>query len=105
MTFDYGSSYPGDRAKLSTQAAQSVKAQLATLGMNSKVGITNMIGVNDDGFIFTTTNAKTIYDYAAANTFVGLTSFWSLNRDKVGGSGITQTEFQFSKIFAGISSK
>ncbi|HEY5296431.1 MAG TPA: chitinase [Verrucomicrobiae bacterium] len=63
------------------------------------IGVTPMIGVNDD--------AQEIFDQAAAtqlmgfaiSTNIGMIGFWSLNRDQPGDSGVTQTSFEFTKIF------
>lgn len=47
------------------------------------LGITVMIGQNDDGSIFKPYDAKFIGDYAKRNN-IGLLSFWSINRDQIG---------------------
>jgi len=120
MTMDYGESAApnpqGQMGQYAIQAADSLFAQLGTLYGTTKtsaqlwgmVGITPMIGLNDD--------TNEVFDEAAAQqltTFaqqhgMGRISMWSLNRDTQGtaksyvddqSSSITQNAFDFSNIF------
>jgi Cellulose binding domain/Bacterial Ig domain/Calx-beta domain/Glycosyl hydrolases family 18 len=123
MTMDYGeSAAPNPQGNMGTfaiEAADSVFSQLQTLYGTAKtstqlwqmIGITPMIGVNDD--------TNEVFDEAAARQLtafaqqqgMGRISMWSLNRDTQGtaknsvddeSSSITQGAFDFSKIFEGI---
>jgi chitinase len=49
----------------------------------SKLGITTMIGKNDDGSIFRSNDMSTLVKYCQEKQ-VALLSFWSINRDQVG---------------------
>src|SRR5258708_19077546 len=86
-------------------AATATEKQLANLGLDAKVGITPMIGVNDIASeVFTLADAKTLVDYAKNNPDVDMLSMWSVSRDNSHaagptGSGITQDPFEFSGIF------
>jgi GH18 family chitinase len=65
------------------------------------LGITPMLGVNDvTTEVFDQTEAAELAGFARSNN-VGMLSFWSLNRDQPGQSGVTQTPFQFTGIFLG----
>jgi hypothetical protein len=120
MTMDFGESVApnpaGNMGTYSIDAAQSLYGQLQTLYGTSKtsaqlwqmIGVTPMIGVNDD--------TNEVFDQAAAaqlvafaqKTGMGRISMWSLNRDTADAaksyvddtsSSINQTADQFSKIF------
>lgn len=120
MTMDYGeSAAPNPQGQMGTfaiEAANSLFTQLQGLYGGAKtsaqlwqmIGVTPMIGVNDD--------TKEVFDKAAAQqltTFaqqhgMARISMWSLNRDTAGtaknyvdntSSSITQSAFDFSKIF------
>ena len=109
MTMDYGDSFGGDMGGYAISAAKSARDQLVKLGMSStKVGITPMIGKNDNGpRPFDLSNAKAVVDFAKATPWVGLVSYWSLGRDNGkkstlnASSMITQTDYAFAQIFAG----
>ena len=72
------------------------------------MGITPMIGKNDDGSTFTLNDAQTVADFAKQNG-VGLISYWSFQRDRAQSdngstnlnsfSGVAQSDFQFYNIF------
>lgn len=72
------------------------------------MGITPMIGKNEDGTTFTTNDAQTVANFARQNG-VGLISYWSFQRDRsqatngstnLGSfSGVAQSDFQFYNIF------
>jgi len=47
------------------------------------LGLTVMIGKNDDVSVFTPNDAKLLGDYAKRNN-IGLLSYWAINRDQVG---------------------
>ena len=97
-------------------AANSTYSQLQSIipGMSwSKIGVTPMIGVNDDtAEIFTQQNAQTLVSFAQQNR-LGELSFWSEGRDQEcpgGGtqvsptcSGTQQSPFAYSSIFGQFS--
>jgi chitinase len=77
----------------------------------ANVGITPMIGVNDDGSTFTVADASSVASWASSNG-IGRLAFWSVDRDQScpggnGGaasptcSGISQSTGQFTSAFTG----
>ncbi|MEU4239001.1 cellulose binding domain-containing protein [Actinoplanes sp. NPDC026619] len=114
MAMDYGRSGQ-DYGDLAIQAVKSTKDQIKQVYGNSDaaafkmVGVTPMLGVNDDQGKFLQSDAKDLIAFANAN-HLGFVSFWELNRDKNACSGalfqctnVTQTPLEFSKIFAGFT--
>jgi hypothetical protein len=111
MAMDY---YTGsnDMGQNAIDAANSTYSQLQSIipGMSwSKIGVTPMIGVNDDtAEIFTQQNAQALVSFAQQNG-LGELSFWSEGRDQEcpgGGtqvsptcSGTLQNPFAYSSIF------
>jgi hypothetical protein len=122
MTMDYGESVaPNPKGQMGTyaiDAANSLFGQLQTLYGSSRtstqlwsmVGVTPMIGLNDD--------TNEVFDQAAASQLVifaeqhgmGRISIWSLSRDKANAAGaisyveptsssLAQQPCDFSKIF------
>src|SRR4051794_40099340 len=92
MTMDYGPAMDMGQAAIS--AATALHTQLGQIwtGKTSAQlwameGNTPMIGVNDTSAeVFTTGNASTLENFAAANG-IQLLAFWSLGRDNQGASG------------------
>ncbi len=110
MTMDYGVSAPNkDMGANAIAAATAACEQLKFLGVNARLGITPMIGMNDvAGETFTLADAQAVLDYAHSNgDKVSLLSFWSLGRDNgncpgtvsPNCSGIKQSDWEFSKLF------
>ncbi|WP_231379783.1 glycosyl hydrolase family 18 protein [Polaromonas sp. CG_9.11] len=76
--------------------------------LHAMMGITPMIGKNDDGSTFTLDDAYTVANFAKQNG-VGLISYWSFQRDRAQSSngstnlgsfsGVAQSDFQFYNIF------
>ena len=77
----------------------------------ANVGITPMIGVNDDGSTFTLADASSVASWASGNG-IGRLAFWSVDRDQAcpggnGGaasptcSGVSESTGQFSSAFTG----
>lgn len=72
------------------------------------MGMTPMIGKNDDGSSFTPSDAQRVADFARQNG-VGMISYWSFQRDRAQASngftnlsafsGVAQRDFQFHNIF------
>jgi Glycosyl hydrolases family 18 len=110
MTMDYGRPVlTGAMGPNATSAAGGAMAQLKSLGMKARLGITPMIGVQDsEGEIFTLDDAQVVVSYALANSEkITLLSFWSIGRDNGGCfgkvspfcSGIPQKDWEFSRMF------
>jgi chitinase len=108
MTMDYGPAM--DMGAAAIQAANALHTQLGQI-WNTKTsaqlwameGNTPMIGVNDTSAeIFTTGNAQSLENFAAANG-IQLLAFWALGRDNQGTSGTPQSTYQFTNIFKAIT--
>jgi hypothetical protein len=110
MAMDYGSPVPtGAMGPNAVAAAAAALCQLKSLGLNARVGITPMIGVNDTpGETFTLADAQVVLSYALANSnAVALLSFWSVGRDNgncsgtvsPACSGVAQKAWDFTRIF------
>ncbi|QOG06192.1 hypothetical protein IGS74_16845 [Aureimonas sp. OT7] len=115
MAMDYGAGdwgHRGDQGRNAIDAARNTIAQLRQIGLDAKVGITPMIGINDvQTEIFTLQDAQELLAFAKDNPDVASLGIWSLGRDEtgtpgqltVGGSGITQDPYGFTTIFEGIT--
>jgi chitinase len=117
MTMDYGPAL--DMGKAATDAATALHTQLGRIWTTktdaqlwAMEGNTPMIGVNDvTSEIFSTGNATTVANFAKSKGIQEL-AFWALGRDKSCGSngqlsdtcsGTSQSAWQFSSIFNGIT--
>jgi hypothetical protein len=111
MAMDYGAGDTGDRGAEAIQAAQSTLKQVQGIfGASanfSMIGVTPMLGVNDDQAIYNQDDARQLIAFAKQNN-VGYLGFWELNRDAHACSGalfsctnIPQQSLEFAKIFAG----
>jgi hypothetical protein len=111
MAMDYGRAGQ-DYGDLAIQAVKSTKDQIKTIYGNSDaaafkmVGVTPMLGKNDDSGTFSQSDAKDLVAFANTN-HVGYMSFWEANRDRNACTGalfqctnVAQSAFEFSKIFA-----
>jgi hypothetical protein len=114
MTMDYGSSFDtagADMASYATEAAQDTLSFAKTVWPNmtyANIGVTPMIGQNDDSAeVFTEADAHTLVSFAQQN-HLGRLSFWSVDRDQpCAGSAnslsqcseISQASLDFTKIF------
>lgn len=103
MTMDY---YQGsqDMGQAAINAAKKTLAQMRSVDSSytyANVGITPMIGENDDGSVFTQANASTVEKWAAANG-IGRLSFWSVNRDR-SCSGVASAAPEASSTCSGVS--
>lgn len=115
MAMDYGGAFDTngkpDMGDYAIQAAETTLSQMRSAGMSgAKVGVTPMIGVNDDNKeIFTLQDASQLAQYADTHSDVGRIAMWSLGRDNGSGagqqwasssySGLQQDDYAFSKIF------
>jgi hypothetical protein len=114
MAMDYGRAGQ-DYGDLAIQAARSTKDQIRSIYGNSDaaafrmLGVTPMLGVNDDSGVFGLSDARDLVAFANGN-HIGFLSFWETNRDKNACTGplfqctnVSQAPFDFSKIFAGFT--
>ena len=115
MAMDYSkTSAPDPEGKMghyAIEAAKSTKKQLEKLGLdNTKIGITAMIGINDEeGQIFDLADAKRLLQFAKETDYVRMLGFWSINRDNADCSvnklaasrcsGIEQELYEFTNTF------
>jgi chitinase len=115
MTMDYG-----DGTNLGTVPIQSmdnlakqIRTLLPSLSLAQAfrmVGATAMIGKNDDKETFSLANANAFIAHAKQK-HLGLVSFWAIQRDRKCTSSndldvcsrVNSSNFQFSKIFAGVN--
>jgi hypothetical protein len=119
MAMDFGdSAAPNPSGKMGAyaiQSAQSTEAQIRTVwtGLTAAqayamVGVTPMLGVNDNNSeVFGLADAQQLITFAQQNHLDEL-AFWEVTRDANACQGglskctnITQTPYQFSKMFAG----
>ncbi|XVV12493.1 cellulose binding domain-containing protein [Actinoplanes sp. CA-131856] len=114
MAMDYGRAGQ-DYGDLAIQAVKSTKDQIKSVygtsdaAAFSMVGVTPMIGVNDDNGVFGLADARDLVAFANTN-HIGFVSMWEANRDKNACNGalfqctnVAQSPFDFSKIFAGFT--
>ncbi|MDI5972664.1 carbohydrate binding domain-containing protein [Streptomyces sp. SL13] len=110
MAMDY---YAGTGTEMGQGAVSAAKATLAQMQSvdpgytYANLGITPMIGKNDDGSTFTLADAQTVENFAAQNG-VGRLAFWAATRDQAcGGSAnslptcseISQNSLAFTDAF------
>ena len=113
MAMDY---YQGDieMGSAAISAAENTLNQMKAVNGSysyANVGITPMIGINDDGSTFTLADASTVASWASSNG-IGRLAFWSVDRDQAcpggnGGaasptcSGVSESTGQFTSAFTG----
>lgn len=74
--------YCGDMGPYAVNVINHTHTQLAGIKLDAPIGITPQIGVNSYPCeIFTLANTQMVYDYAVANSFVSLLSFWVMDAD------------------------
>jgi hypothetical protein len=112
MAMDYYRA--GDYGDFAVQAANSTFNQLKALypaktdaQLWKMVGVTPMLGVNDDGRIYNQDDARQLVAFAKTK-HLGMLAFWEVTRDRNACTGalymctnIPQAPYEFSKIFAG----
>ncbi|WP_333770245.1 cellulose binding domain-containing protein [Streptomyces sp. IBSBF 2435] len=112
MAMDYYRS--ADYGDAAVQAATSTQAQLKSLfpaktdaQLWAMLGVTPMLGQNDDGHVYDQADARQLVSFAQGK-HLGLLSFWEEGRDANACNGalykctnIAQAPYDFSKIFAG----
>lgn len=120
MAMDFGdSTAPNPAGKMGAyaiQSAQSTEAQIASVWTSQSaaqdwamVGVTPMIGQNDESDeVFQVSDAQQLISFAGQNHLSEL-AFWAVTRDQPCTNGnslstcteISSTPYQFSKLFAG----
>ena len=112
MAMDYYRT--GDYGDFAVAAANSTFNQIKALYPGrtdaqiwKMVGVTPMVGANDDGHIYDQADARQLVAFAQGR-HLGMLSFWELGRDKNACTGalymctnIPQQPYEFSRIFAG----
>ncbi|MDB5868275.1 MAG: hypothetical protein JWP96_607 [Polaromonas sp.] len=106
---------PSTMGQATIMTFQSTVSQLAAIFPNktqnqlhAMMGMTPMIGKNDDGSVFTLDDAQTIANFAKQNG-VGMISYWAYQRDRAQANsgatdinaftGVAQSSFQYHSIF------
>jgi hypothetical protein len=113
MTMDFGvAATNGQMGQYATQAGEHVLTQLAALHPSASsgqiarmLGLTPMIGINDQSYEIFDTQDATAVETWAANHHIGMLGMWSLGHDDDCGivvttkqdhcSGVTQAKWQF----------
>jgi chitinase len=97
----------GQAAEMSFEASAT---QLATVypgksaaQVRAMMGMTPMIGVNDDGATLTLADARMLADYVKAKG-IGLLSYWSFQRDRAQGSAGMGPVGTYSGVAQGLAS-
>jgi hypothetical protein len=114
MAMDYYGSFDGTGTSMGSYAVQAAQDTLSLVksiwpaDSYANIGVTPMIGQNDDpAEVFTEADAQTLVSFAKAN-HLGRLAFWSVDRDQpCGGSAsglpacseISQQPLDFTKIF------
>jgi GH18 family chitinase len=91
MAFDYYDRTTTDMGTAAVDAANGTAAQLASIGLNARVGITLMPGLDDypkKTEKTTVADAQGVLGYAQANG-VDTLSIWAIQRDNGGCPGVT----------------
>ncbi len=111
MTMDYGRKFSSGKKMSDVSIASALKAHEQCLAIDPaiRIGLTPMIGINDEpGETFTLEDARALKAWADGQSWVCSLSFWACNRDTftVGEkgsdnttSGIPQKRWDFTKIF------
>ena len=118
MTMDYGDQEASmDLGQVAIGSAEATAQQLAGIIPNltqtaayRMVGVTPMIGDNDDTEVFTVDNAKTLVTWAKANK-LGLLAFWAIQRDEPCSgatnldtcTGVNNANFEFNAAFEAVN--
>jgi Glycosyl hydrolases family 18 len=117
MTMDFGAHFSKGKKMSAVSIASALKArdQCRNIAPEIQIGITPMIGQNDEpGEVFTQQDARAVKKWAQGQPWVCSLSFWASNRDvghmdknKTGNdtSGIRQKPWEFTKIFKSFTSE
>jgi chitinase len=116
MTMDYGDgtnlgTTPSASADATAQQLQTLIAGLSLDQAYRMVGVTPMIGKNDDNETFSIANAQTLIAWAKQKK-LGLLAFWAIQRDEPCAAlppnldlcnGSSTSTFQFANLFASVN--
>ena len=117
MTMDFGAHFSKGKKMSAVSIASALKArdQCGNIAPDIQIGITPMIGQNDEpGEVFTQQDARVVRKWAQEQPWVCSLSFWASNRDtghldkdKTGNdtSGVTQKPWEFTRIFKPFTSR
>ena len=119
MSFGYDPMVPTVQSQAVIMTLRASASQLMGLypsksqaQVHAMMGVTPMIGKNDDGRIFTIADAVQVADFVKVNG-LGMIGYWSFQRDRLQTvpnadlgqySGVAQTQFQYLKAFQTASS-
>jgi hypothetical protein len=83
MMMDFGSPIPtGQYGTVVTNAVSSCVMQLQSLGMSASLGVTVLIGTNDESDeTFLLSDAQTVVNYAKGQPTIQRLAFWEVSRD------------------------
>ena len=116
MTMDFGAHFSKGKKMSAVSITSALKArdQCRNIAPGIQIGITPMIGQNDEaGEVFTQQDARAVKQWAQEQPWVCSLSFWAANRDtgrlekdKTGNdtSGISQKPWAFTRIFKSFTS-
>ena len=116
MTMDFGAHFSKGKKMSAVSIASALKArdQCHNIAPGIQIGITPMIGQNDEaGEVFTQQDARAVKKWAQEQPWICSLSFWASNRDtghlekdKTGNdtSGISQKPWAFTRIFKSFTS-
>jgi hypothetical protein len=111
MTMDFGAHFSQGKKMSDVSIASALKAyeQCQAIDPSIKIGLTPMIGQNDEqGEVFTQGDARSLMAWAQTQPWVCSLSFWASNRDIGNGegqtnsdttSGVIQKPWDFTLIF------
>ncbi|MGC9944580.1 MAG: glycosyl hydrolase family 18 protein [Verrucomicrobiota bacterium] len=111
MTMDYGAQFARGKRMCDVAIASALKAreQCEAIDPNIQIGLTPMIGNNDEkGQVFTLDDAEALRNWAETQPWICSLSFWASNRDNGKPtdrqddnttSGIKQDQWDFTKTF------
>jgi len=112
MAMDYGAGVDnnGQMGLNAINAIVATEHQLGQLGINAKIGVTPMIGVNDIASeVFTLADAQALERYVESDPNVARVAMWSVARDNGNSagahyaspdsSGVAQHPYDYSAIF------
>ena len=90
MAMDYGSYYSGTDSYLNAlHSLEKSYKQSKSYYPNIKMGVIPMIGENDDGSVFSLSDASNLIQNLKTRDYVGMVSMWSINRDKNKGNFVS----------------
>lgn len=119
MAMDYGSwAAPNPDGKMGDYAIETAKntyEQCQKIGLNTKIGVTPMIGRNDVATeVFYPKDAEKLVSWSISTSWVKMLSMWSSTRDNGSGgalpyasptcSSLVQSEFEFTNKFKSFTS-